>query len=133
MKMIALMVVLVSSNVYASDKMNDEILCSPVSGQGIYVAVQTNPTAWVKRISIRISPTQADEIGNYTVPLSQPTVSTPGFIGSARAAYYQAEGLELSMAVADAKGQNPLGEGHLAASLPNLLKPIDTDLHCKRM
>jgi len=134
MKTTLLIALLTSTSAMASDQLIDEILCRPTDrGRGVYVAVQTNKVSWVQRISIRVGAHESEEIGSFTVTVDQPTISTPGWESPARTALYQTADLELTMAVADGQGRTLLGPGHVNANLPNLLKPIDANLLCRRV
>lgn len=133
MKVFFVTILCFSSMVFATDRFEDEILCSPISGLGFHVAIQTNATAWIKRASIRTSSDANTEIGSFSIPLTQPLISTPGFIGTVRDARYSVEFFELSMAVEDINGQLVLGEGYLSATLPSLFQPIVQLVNCKRL
>lgn len=116
---------------HASDRFTDEILCSPNTSSGFFVAVQSNATAWIKRISIRTEPSEKSEIGSFAVPVDQPFVSTT-WDGSMYIAHYQETGLYLMMIVDDLEGKKLRGYGRISATLPNLFTPIEAELTCAR-
>jgi hypothetical protein len=72
----------------SSDKFESEIICTkvselPVADNGLLLIVQTNPTAWVKRIAVVQSGyIGSREIGSFQVALDEPKVSNPSFFNS---------------------------------------------------
>ena len=123
---------------FSSDRFEDAIVCAKVTqpgeaDNGLDVIIQTNPTAWVKRIAIvengYLGPR---EIGSFQVTVDQPSVSTPSFFNSNRVATYEAKGFVLTMEVADQKGEHVLGPAQAHIELPSY-EAIDLGLNCKRV
>ena len=122
----------------SSDKFESEVICTkvselPVADNGLLLIVQTNPTAWVKRIAVVQSGyIGSREIGSFQVALDEPKVSNPSFFNSIRVAIYEVEGLVLTMEVADQNGKQILGPGHALLTLPGN-ETLDVELSCRRL
>ncbi len=123
---------------FCSDAFTDEIVCIAIRepGQGgndLEVVVQSNPTAWVKRIAIIENGFLGTHtIGVFTVTVDQPRVSAPGYFNGARIATYESSGLTLVMDVKDAKGGSPSGPGHVDIDLPKY-PHIQATLNCQAL
>lgn len=139
MKILIACALLCSSSIaLASDRFEDEIICikdleSGNADNGLEVNVQSNPTAWVKRVVVIENGILGPrEIGSFQVPLDQPVISTASFFGPNSIATYEAAGLRLSMEVADAKGQIVVGPARAQVELPGY-GAMDVVLSCKRI
>ncbi len=123
---------------FGSDEFTSDVVCTKVTppgeaDNGLSVLVQSNPTAWVKRVLVvEHGYAGSRAIGSFQIPLEQPMVSTPSYLDSSRIAIYKTSGFELRMAVADAGAKKILGPGQALIKLPRY-SPLRVNLVCKRV
>ena len=132
---LALVLLVFSSMAFASDRLEDEIVCNKVvaAGEvdnGLTVVLQSNPTAWGKNVAVYENGyLGVRHLANIQVPLN-PIVraDNSGFI-SEEVLTYEGQGVTLEIHVLKINGR-PLNGGQARLSLPSY-EPETVILTCK--